>query len=288
MGMRFRKSINLGGGTKLNISKSGVGISTGVKGFRVSNNTSGRSRVTASIPGTGISYAKEIGSGSSAHKSSGKTTAGVSATNSGTPGGGDKPPFFQRKWVIIALMFLLAPLGIFLAWRYMPTWKRGTKIAMSVFCGLIWLLAIFPGGSNSSDTGKDVTEPPAIVDKTEQNDAIVSDDADKSDNTQQSGNETAGDIDQQTAVHGSSITPPEVTDSGSSQSSSGGQGSVSQEDQDTGNQQQTPAQDRTVYITPTGTKYHRSGCSRLKGDKTEILLSDAIARGYEACGVCGG
>lgn len=288
MGMRFRKSINLGGGTRLNISKSGVGISTGVKGFRVSNNTSGRSRVTASIPGTGISYAKEIGSGSSAHKGSGKTTAGASVPNSGTPGGGDKPPFFQRKWVIIVLMFLLAPLGIFLAWRYMPTWKRSTKIAMSVFCCLIWLLAIFSGSSNGGDTTKDVTDPAAIVDKTEKNDAVASDDTDKSDDTQQSENETVGDIDQQTESQENSVTPSEVTDSGSAQSYSGEQDSVLQGEQDTETQQQPPAQDRTVYITPTGTKYHRSGCSRIKGDKTEILLSDAIARGYEACGVCGG
>lgn len=71
MGIRFRKSIKLGGGTKLNLSKSGVGISTGVKGFRVSKNTSGRSRVTASLPGTGLSYTKEYGSsGSSGNKRS--------------------------------------------------------------------------------------------------------------------------------------------------------------------------------------------------------------------------
>lgn len=65
MGIRFRKSIKLGGGTKLNLSKSGVGISAGVKGFRVSKNTSGRSRVTASLPGTGLSYTKEYGSSGS-------------------------------------------------------------------------------------------------------------------------------------------------------------------------------------------------------------------------------
>lgn len=36
MGFRFRRSIKLGKHTRLNLSKSGVGISTGVKGFRVS------------------------------------------------------------------------------------------------------------------------------------------------------------------------------------------------------------------------------------------------------------
>ena len=35
MGFRFRKSIKLGGGFRLNLSKSGFGISGGVKGARV-------------------------------------------------------------------------------------------------------------------------------------------------------------------------------------------------------------------------------------------------------------
>lgn len=34
MGFRFRKSVNLGGGFRINFSKSGVGYSFGGKGFR--------------------------------------------------------------------------------------------------------------------------------------------------------------------------------------------------------------------------------------------------------------
>lgn len=63
MGMRFRKSASLGGGTKLNISKSGLGISSGVGNVRKSVNSSGRTRTTASAPGTGISFTKERGAG---------------------------------------------------------------------------------------------------------------------------------------------------------------------------------------------------------------------------------
>lgn len=59
MGFRFRKSINLGGGFKINLSKSGVGYSWGTKGFRVGKSASGRTRRTYSIPGTGISYVEE-------------------------------------------------------------------------------------------------------------------------------------------------------------------------------------------------------------------------------------
>ena len=59
MGLRLRKSIKLGKNTRLNISKSGIGMSTGVKGFRVGVGPKGV-RTTASIPGTGISYTKQI------------------------------------------------------------------------------------------------------------------------------------------------------------------------------------------------------------------------------------
>lgn len=61
MGLRLRKSINLGNGFKINLSKSGIGYSWGVPGFRYTHTAKGRSRQTFSIPGTGISYTTESG-----------------------------------------------------------------------------------------------------------------------------------------------------------------------------------------------------------------------------------
>lgn len=60
MGFRFRKSKSIGP-FRVTLSKSGLGASVGVKGFRVTKTASGRVRATASIPGTGISYVKETG-----------------------------------------------------------------------------------------------------------------------------------------------------------------------------------------------------------------------------------
>jgi hypothetical protein len=57
MGWRFHRSIKAGP-FRINFSKSGVGVSAGVKGFRVGVGPRG-TRVTSSIPGTGISYVKE-------------------------------------------------------------------------------------------------------------------------------------------------------------------------------------------------------------------------------------
>lgn len=58
MGLNIRRSIKIGKNTRLNISKSGVGVSTGVKGARVSVGPRGV-RQTVGIPGTGIYYTKQ-------------------------------------------------------------------------------------------------------------------------------------------------------------------------------------------------------------------------------------
>ena len=55
MGLQFRKSKKIGP-VRLNFSKKGVGISTGIKGFRISKGANGKTRTTISIPGTGIRY----------------------------------------------------------------------------------------------------------------------------------------------------------------------------------------------------------------------------------------
>ena len=70
MGLRFRKSISLLPGVRLNISKSGIGVSAGVPGLRGSINSSGRVTGTAGIPGTGVSYVKTKTIGKKNKKSS--------------------------------------------------------------------------------------------------------------------------------------------------------------------------------------------------------------------------
>lgn len=58
MGLNFHKSISLGKGLKLNLSKSGPSVSFGKSGFRQSVNLKGQARTTVGIPGTGIYYTK--------------------------------------------------------------------------------------------------------------------------------------------------------------------------------------------------------------------------------------
>lgn len=69
MGFRFRKSFKIAPGVRVNLGKKSVGISAGVKGARVSVNSSGRVTKSVGIPGTGISYVKseKIGGSKSSH-----------------------------------------------------------------------------------------------------------------------------------------------------------------------------------------------------------------------------
>ena len=62
MGLRFGKSIRIGKYIRLNISRSGIGFSAGVKGLRIGTGPRG-TRFTASLPGTGLSYVKQFSSG---------------------------------------------------------------------------------------------------------------------------------------------------------------------------------------------------------------------------------
>lgn len=61
MGWRLRKSINLGFGFRINLSKSGIGYSWGFPGYRTTKLANGGTRQTYSIPGTGVSYVEQQG-----------------------------------------------------------------------------------------------------------------------------------------------------------------------------------------------------------------------------------
>lgn len=100
MGFQFRKSKNFGP-IHLNFSKSGVGVSAGVKGFRVSKRAKGGVTATASIPGTGVSYSKTIIPAKGKGKTAKKAASGEAAPTAGRSAG---------LYVGIALCVLLAAL----------------------------------------------------------------------------------------------------------------------------------------------------------------------------------
>lgn len=61
MGLRFRKSIKIAPGVRLNVGKKSVGVSVGNKYGGVSFNSKTGARARVSAPGTGVSYSTKIG-----------------------------------------------------------------------------------------------------------------------------------------------------------------------------------------------------------------------------------
>ena len=56
MGLRFRRSIKICKGVKVNFGKTGASLSVGTKGFHKTFHTSGKVTTSIGIPGTGISW----------------------------------------------------------------------------------------------------------------------------------------------------------------------------------------------------------------------------------------
>jgi len=66
MGFKFRKSIKIIPGVKLNVGKKGISsISVGKKGATLNINKDGKTTGTVGIPGTGLSYSKTASPGKS-------------------------------------------------------------------------------------------------------------------------------------------------------------------------------------------------------------------------------
>jgi hypothetical protein len=62
-GLRFQRRIRLPFGIRLNLSKSGIGVSAGVPGLRIGVNSKGRKYSTIGAPGTGVSIRNYFGNG---------------------------------------------------------------------------------------------------------------------------------------------------------------------------------------------------------------------------------
>ncbi len=54
--LRARRSVKLGPGVKLNLTKRGVSVSAGTRGAHYTVSSTGRRTRTVGVPGTGISY----------------------------------------------------------------------------------------------------------------------------------------------------------------------------------------------------------------------------------------
>lgn len=105
MGLRFRKSIKIAPGVKLNLGKKSTGISVGNKFGGVSINTKTGVTTRVSAPGTGMSYTSRIG-GKHKRKSA------RSSVSEHAPIQKPYKPFYKRAWyIVLTIVFLLGGFG---------------------------------------------------------------------------------------------------------------------------------------------------------------------------------
>jgi hypothetical protein len=78
MSFRYRRTKSFGKLLRVNLTKTGVGVSFGRPGLRYSVHSSGRTTKTVGLPGTGLYYRKDAGGGRSARTRATRTrTTGI-------------------------------------------------------------------------------------------------------------------------------------------------------------------------------------------------------------------
>jgi hypothetical protein len=101
--MRFRRTVRIAPGVRLNVNKRSVGLSAGARGARVSVNSDGRSTRSVGIPGSGLYYRSQTGP---------RSKGGASTTATATPAEARPSKLVRRivVWLAIALfvVFLFA------------------------------------------------------------------------------------------------------------------------------------------------------------------------------------
>jgi hypothetical protein len=113
MGFRFRKSVKIAPGVRLNFGKKSTSFSFGGKGARYTVSSTGRKTASFGIPGTGLSYVETIGG-----KKKGKDKSNMSAakTKKDNTTKQDKPKkSITKKWwfwtILVGIIFAIATGG---------------------------------------------------------------------------------------------------------------------------------------------------------------------------------
>ena len=272
MGLRFRKTIKAGP-VNINLSKSGIGASVGVKGARVTRTAAGKTRTTVGIPGTGISYTSE----SSHEKSSGPYHS------SGPQKPGGRKPRHVAAWIfsifflisfftyfpkfcswfmlISGLILLPIPLLQHLYGLYV---KKSVKVILVIVCSLLSLLTL-PKIEKSAPVQP--PKAPTIITEshTETSEASIPE------AVTEAAEETIWEAEAETAGENAAETPADTA------------AAVTEQAEDAG----------MDYVLNKSTgKFHYPDCksvSRIKpGNRGDFhgFRDDLIARGFTPCGNC--
>lgn len=117
MGWKFRKSIKIAPGIKLNFNKNSTGVTFGGKGVHYTVNSKGKRTKSIGIPGTGLYYSTT--STKKANNKKSKTKNAVADKNSYSFENErnvimNDTKWYAKSWFIILMLIVFFPAGIFL------------------------------------------------------------------------------------------------------------------------------------------------------------------------------
>lgn len=166
MATRFRKSIKVAPGVKLNVNKNSVSLTAGVKGYHKTINSNGTVTTSAGIPGTGLSYVdtKTSKSHSSSAASPCGQTVDVGIGSVYVPGSveemeemlASQPHYTKNNTVALILCVLLGYLGA----HYFYTRRVGMGFLYLFTLGLFgigWIVDIVRIAARHFKAGYNVT-----------------------------------------------------------------------------------------------------------------------------------
>ncbi|MBO5934043.1 MAG: DUF4236 domain-containing protein [Clostridia bacterium] len=242
MGFRFRKSFKIAPGVKVNFNKKSAGVTLGGKGFHYTINSKGKRTTSVGMPGTGLSYSTTSGGNSTTKtKNSQGSTETMSSSNK---------KWYQKTGYIILLLVLFFPVGLFLMWKY-TNWGKKVKIAISVIFALLFIIAV----ASPSDSGEPVNTDNIVGSST-----IESTTDEHVPEVEESGIIIAVPTTQETTTKETTTAAPETTTAETTtvtETTTVAEKTTVKQTTTTERETTTvkPA-GRTVYITPSGKRYH--------------------------------
>lgn len=292
MGLRFKKSIGLGKGVRLNLGKGSVGISAGAKGARVSVNSRRGATSSVGVPGTGLSYSSTSGGSSRRRSSSGEGLSGPGCL------------------IMMAVYILLLVVGV-MWWHGLDSKSTPppdqTAVAASSEVGTGTTVTITPGGQARpidiiadgveaylADKGYPVAQTKKDADHSRVECVVYVPGISDTDGSTKPSN--WADV-QETLIGLANGAQSAVPDQGDYtvlviiQSATGDNLLGARDDKILYDKFQVAAEaaqqkEKTVYASASGSKYHsRPDCGNMTS-ATRITISEAQSRGLTACSRC--
>lgn len=291
MGFRFRESIKIAPGVRVNLNKKSTSVTFGGKGFHHTVSSTGRKTTTAGIPGTGISYTTTEGG----HKASG-TGRKKSSASASTQNGGKNPGCLSGCMVLmIILLFWPLALAYYLWKTDKVTWSKKVRAGVSALIILIWavILVLFAGQgettgtpatyiatAETAETAESQTQTPIAV-PTATPTASPSPTTEPTEEPMPTPTETPAptEIPVPTEATQPTAAPESLDNSGSGNYTGGAAEQVDNS---------SAYQPGMVYIASSGNgkKYHSNpNCSKMQG-ATAVTKEQAEAWGYTPCKRC--